>query len=137
MTKFRIGDRVRVVDGYDFGLCGTVTGIRSGYVGKYVVSTDSQQISYRSGRDMELECMQNKKKIYCFAGCGTSSFESKGTRMWLCFRHEDNVCGGLLESPSVEEKVNLILDHLGLQVTVEPQKTVLVEKDVKIPSDQE
>ncbi len=84
-------------------------------------------ISYFSGRDMELKEMQGKKKIYCCVPkCSTYSFESSGTIQWQCDKHcptayqECNV--------SLEEKVDLILDHLKLDVTTEPKKVVLVER---------
>ncbi len=85
-------------------------------------------ISYFSGRNMELKEMQGKKKIYCCVpGCDTSSFESKGTIQWQCFHHCPTAFQDA-ETVSLEEKVNLILEHLKLDVTTEPKKVVLVER---------
>ena len=74
--------------------------------------------------------MQGKKKVWCCAdGCTTTSFESKGTLLWRCFMHMD--CGDepdCTDRPSLEKKVDLILEHLGLEVTTKPAETVLTEK---------
>lgn len=87
-------------------------------------------VSYFSGRDMELKEMQGKKKVWCCAdNCTTTSFESKGTVLWRCFKHMD--CGDAPDCTdyvSLEEKVDLILEHLKLEVTTEPKKVVLKEK---------
>ena len=86
--------------------------------------------SYFSGRDMELLEMQGKKKIYCCVpDCRTYSFESKGVIQWQCDKHCPTAfieCEP--EKVSLEEKVDLILAHLGLEVTVKPAETMLTEK---------
>ena len=87
-------------------------------------------VSYFSGRDMELKAMQGKKKVWCcFDGCSTTSFESKGTILWRCYKHiqcaDEPDC---TDQVGLEEKVNLILEHLGLEVTTKPAETVLTEK---------
>jgi hypothetical protein len=86
------------------------------------------EISYFSGRDMEHKEMQGKKKIYCCVpGCTTYSFESKGTIQWQCDKHCPTAFTES-DTVSLEEKVDLILEHLGLEITTEPKKVVLAER---------
>lgn len=73
--------------------------------------------------------MQNKRKIYCYhSGCDIYSFESKGTLTWECYRH--NKCEKEIEVSklSTDEKLELLLEHLGLKIETEP-KVVEIEKN--------
>lgn len=137
MSKFTQGDIVVITDRRAEGAIAKIENWRGGRVAPYVVRILQEvpgmykqgQIAYFSGRDMELKEMQGKKKVWCCVdGCNTTSFESKGTVLWHCFRHID--CGDepdYTDSVSLSEKVDLILKHLGLEVKVEPKKAVLKE----------
>ena len=135
MSKFSVGD-VCIVTDRRGPMVVEVIAWRGGGVAPYQVRIiDSPgrvyapgSISYFSGRDMELKEMQGKKKIYCCVpGCDTSSFESKGTIQWQCFKH----CPTAFQdcnTVSLEEKVELILTHLGLEITTKPAEVTLTEK---------
>lgn len=135
MSKFKVGDICIVTDRRGPMLV-EVVAWRGGGVAPYqvkIISSDCGTyapgtISYFSGRDMELKEMQGKKKIYCCVPkCTTYSFESSGTIQWQCDKH----CPTAYQESNVtlEEKVDLILEHLGLEVTTEPAKTTLAKKD--------
>jgi hypothetical protein len=138
MAKFTQGDIVVITDSRAEGAIARIENWRGGRVAPYVVRIletkgchyKAGEISYFSGRDMELKEMQGKKKVYCaYQGCSIYSFESKGTLLWQCHNHLD--CTEKPQQPqciSLEEKVDLILDHLKLDVTIEPRKAVLVER---------
>lgn len=138
MNKFQKGDIVIITDNRCEGATARIENWRGGRVAPYVVrilkptSTfyKAGEITYFSGRDMEHKYMQGKKKVWCCVeGCNITSFESKGTILWRCFQHID--CGDEPDSTdrvSLEEKVDLILEHLGLDVVTEPSKTKLVER---------
>ena len=136
MSKFSVGDICIVTDRRGPMVVEVIANRRT-RVAPYQVKIISScgtsyapgSIAYFSGRDMELKEMQGKKKIYCCVpGCKTSSFESKGTIQWQCFQH----CPTAFQEANtvrLEEKVDLILEHLGLEVTTEPAKTTLAKKD--------
>lgn len=138
MSKFTKGDIVIITDCRAEGAVARVENWRGGRVAPYVVRIlepvgtmyKAGEISYFSGRDMELKYMQGKKKVWCCVeNCTTTSFESKGTVLWRCFKHMD--CGDApdrIDYVSLEEKVDLILAHLGLEVTIKPAETMLTEK---------
>jgi hypothetical protein len=126
MPKFSIGDMVIMTENRDKGHIGIVYANRGGRVAPYQVKMlDNNELTYRSGRDMELQTMGGKKKMYCCEGCGTYSFVDKGTVMWRCYKHND-----CTDEPDTEvslaEKVDMILEHLGLEIVVEPRKPTLV-----------
>jgi len=135
MSKFSVGDICIVTDRRG-PMTVQVIANRRTRVAPYQVKIISScgtayapgSISYFSGRDMELKEMQGKKKIYCCVpGCDTSSFESKGTIQWQCFQH----CPTAFQETntvSLEEKVDLILAHLGLEVTTKPAQITLTKK---------
>lgn len=135
MAKFDVGDICVVTDNRGPMIVEVIANRRSRVAPYQVKIIDScgttyapGSISYFSGRDMELKEMQGKKKIYCCVpGCNTSSFESKGTIQWQCFQH----CPTAFQEAStvsLEEKVDLILTHLGLEVTTKPAEITLTEK---------
>lgn len=135
MSKFKVGD-IAIVTDRRGPMVVEVIAWRGGGVAPYQVRIIESQggvyapgsISYFSGRDMELKEMQGKKKIYCCVPkCTTYSFESSGTIQWQCDKH----CPTAYQDCNVtlEEKVDLILEHLGLEVTTEPAKTTLAKKD--------
>lgn len=139
MPKFNIGDVAFLNEHRSKAMVIVrIVGWRGGGVAPYTCEiTQSDYYFYKvgathyfAGRDMELLEMQGKKKIYCCVPkCTTYSFESSGTIQWQCDKH----CPVPIEpiySPSLSEKVDLILEHLGLEVFTEPSKTVLkkVEK---------
>lgn len=125
MSKFQIGDMVVITENRDKGHIGIIHANRGGRVAPYQVKMlPDNELTYRSGRDMELK-MGGKKKIYCCEGCGTHSFVDKGTVMWRCFRHNDHL-DDLTTEVSLNEKVDMILEYLELKIEVEPRKPVLV-----------
>jgi len=138
VAKFSQGDIVVITRQCHEGTIARIENWRGGRVAPYVVrilqttSTfyKADDISYFSGRDMEIKEVQGKKKVYCAVqGCSIYSFESKGTLLWQCHNHYG--CNETIEQPagiSLEEKVDLILEHLKLDVTIEPRKAVLVER---------
>lgn len=134
MSKFSVGDICIVTDSRR-PMVVEVIAWRGGGVAPYQVRIIESRgvyapgsISYFSGRDMELREMQGKKKIYCCVPkCSTYSFESSGTIQWQCDKHCPTAyqdCGNV----SLEEKVELILTHLGLEITTKPAETMLTEK---------
>lgn len=148
MTKFTQGDVVVITDSRCEGGLGRIENWRGGNVAPYVVRIlettsclyKNGDLAYFSGREMELKDMQGKKKVYCcMPRCVTYSFESKGTMQWLCHKHCELKNCELPNYVSLEDKIDLILEHLGLEVTIEPQKVVLtkVKDDEQVPSDQE
>ena len=135
MPKFSVGDIAIVTRCSENTVIVQVTAWRGGGVAPYICKVlESDYYFYKPGdtvympgRDMELREMQGKKKIYCCVpNCSTYSFESKGTIQWQCDKHCPTA---FVESCDVtlEQKVDLILEHLGLEVTTEPQKVVLTE----------
>lgn len=136
MTKFTEGDIVTFTDSpLGWGITARVEGNRHSSVAPYIVRILETphsfyrvgKIIYRSGRGMELKEMQGKKKVWCCTpGCSTSSFESSGTLQWQCVAH----CSKEYRqnNPSLEEKLDLLLEHLGLEVITEPRRTVIVER---------
>lgn len=143
MAKFSVGDVIVLTRRHHEGVVAQVVGWRGGGVAPYSIRIlegdyfyKTGKITYMSGRDMELKEMQGKKKVWCcHQGCNTYSFEDKGTLKWECYKHYPNKfnCGGEVKEPecdgvSLEEKVDLILNHLGLEVTVKPAETALTEK---------
>lgn len=144
MSKFSQGDIAVVTDHGREGIIVRIENWRGGRVAPYVVRILKSHspnykvgdISYFSGRDMELKEMQGKKKVYCcHQGCSTYSFEDKGTLQWECFKHYPNkfnpdfeeVCS---EEPSIEQKLDLILEHLDLEIVIEPKKVTLKKKGI-------
>ncbi len=134
MPKFKVGD-ITIVTDRRGPMVVEVVAWRGGGVAPYQVRIIESPggvyapgtISYFSGRDMELKEMQGKKKIYCCVPkCSTYSFESSGTIQWQCDKH----CPTAYQECNVtlEEKVELILTHLGLEVTTKPAETMLTEK---------
>lgn len=138
MSKFTQGDIVIITDTRAEGAVARIENWRGGWVAPYVVRIlqptgnfyKAGEITYFSGRDMELKYMQGKKKVWCCVdGCNTTSFESKGTVLWRCYKHID--CGDEpdpTDGISLNEKVDLILEHLGLEVTTKPAEVTLSEK---------
>lgn len=138
MSKFKQGDIVVITDNRAEGAIARIENWRGGRVAPYVVRIlqpvgtmyKANEISYFSGRDMELKYMQGKKKVWCCVdGCSTTSFESKGTVLWRCYRHID--CGDApdcTDQVSLEQKVDLIMAHLGLEVVTKPAEVTLAEK---------
>lgn len=137
MAKFCVGDVVVFTRRHHEDVIAQVEKWRGGGVAPYQVRIlkgdyfyKTGEISYKAGRDMELKAMQGKKKIYCCVpGCSTYSFESKGTIQWQCHNH----CPAAFNEQdtnnvSLEEKVDLILAHLGLEVTTKPAEIMLTEK---------
>lgn len=135
MPKFSVGD-IAIVTDRRGPMTVEVIAWRGGGVAPYQVRIIEAKcgvyapgtISYFSGRDMEHKAMQGKKKIYCCVPkCTTYSFESSGTIQWQCDKH----CPTAYQAEgtvSLEEKVELILAHLGLEVTIKPVEVALSEK---------
>lgn len=142
MSKFSVGDMVRFTSNLsEHYIVGKIIGWRGGSVAPYIVEIIESDYSlyktgekaYRSGRDMELKrkgTMGGKKKVYCcHQTCNTYSFEDKGTIKWECFKHYPNNfnnTGCIKESEmnthlSTEDKLNLLLDYLGLEIETEPK----------------
>ncbi len=137
MSKFDVGDIaivtdrrgpmvVKIIENRHTRVAPYKVQIINGMRGVYAPGT----ICYFSGRDMELIEMQGKKKIYCCVpDCRTYSFESKGTIQWQCDKHCPTAFADCeTDKVSLEEKVDLILAHLGLEVTTKPAETMLTEK---------
>lgn len=141
MTKFSQGDIAIVTDNGREGIIVRIENWRGGRVAPYVVrilksnspNYPEGSISYFSGRDMELKEVKNKKKVYCCdSNCTTYSFVDKGVIQWSCYKHctyELPDCDN--ECISLEEKIDIILEHLGLEFVTEPQKTKLVKREQK------
>lgn len=136
MPKFAVGDTTYLSNRRGkTTVIAKITGWRGGGVAPYVceiIKSDDYfykvgAVHYFPGRDMELLEMQGKKKIYCCVpNCSTYSFESKGTVQWQCDKHCE-FSAPAYQNPTLEEKVDLILEHLGLEISIEPQKVVLKE----------
>ena len=82
--------------------------------------------------------MSGKKKVWCcHQTCNTYSFEDKGILKWECFKHYPNNfnrTGCVKEcemntSLTTEDKLNLLLEHLGLEIESEPK--VIKKKTTK------
>lgn len=111
MNKFKKGDIVIFTREAGEGTIARVENWRGGGVAPYVVrileprggyNYSVGQITYMSGRNMELKDMETEK---CSVSC--------------------------------EEKIDLILNHLGLEFKVEPRKLVLVEKEINQRGEEE
>lgn len=134
MAKFKVGDICIVTDNRA-PMVVEVIAWRGGGVAPYQVKILEARgayapgsISYFSGREMELREMQGKKKIYCCVPkCTTYSFESSGTIQWQCDKHCPTAYQECV-NVTLEEKVDLILAHLGLEITTKPAETMLTEK---------
>lgn len=140
MSKFSKGDIVIITDDMGEGTIARVENWRGGRVAPYVIrilkSTGSTyrvgEITYRSGRDMELKdmCMSGKKKVWCcHAGCNTYSFEDRGILKWECYKHYPNKFNDTgeikeceVDGITLEQKVDLLFSHLGVGLVVEPQQ---------------
>lgn len=139
MAKFTKGDIVVLTRRNYEGTIARIERWRGGHVAPYEVrileSTGTfyraGHLTYFSGRDMELKDMQGKRKVYCCSpGCSTYSFESRGVIKWECYRHFSPGCEEQqTDDVSLEQKVDLILEHLGLEVATEPKKVVLAERN--------
>jgi len=138
MSKFNIGDIAFITDGRGPAVVEIIEN-RHTRVAPYRVKIlearpgsvyHPGELSYFSGRDMELLEMQGKKKVQCDRmGCRTYCFLDRGVVTWECQQHYSGKIEpcDILE-PSLEEKVDLILTHLGLEVTVKPAEMMLTEK---------
>lgn len=134
MPKFSVGDTTFLTNRRSKStVVVKITGWRGGGVAPYICSIiQSDDYFYKvgekhyfPGRDMELLEMQGKKKIYCCVPkCTIYSFESSGTIQWQCSRHDPQTCV-VQENPSLAEKVDLILDHLGLEIVIKPSEVIL------------
>lgn len=149
MNKFKQGDIVVVTDSRCEGATARIENWRGGRVAPYVVRIlkttgtfyKAGELTYLSGRDMELKdmCMSGKKKVWCcHAGCNTYSFEDKGILKWECFKHYPNnfnKSGELKDCEmddfvTLEQKIDMLFEHFGLDIEVKPQKVVLVQRKV-------
>lgn len=84
--------------------------------------------------------MEGKKKVWCCrVGCNTYSFEDKGILMWECYHHYpnrwNNYKGKVKEcivntQLTTEDKLNLLLEYLGLEIESEP-KVIKKTEDTK------
>jgi hypothetical protein len=146
MAKFNKGDIVIITDTRCEGGIGRIENWRGGRVAPYVVRVLKSttgfykvgEITYLSGRDMELKdmCMSGKKKVWCcHAGCNTYSFEDRGILKWECFKHYPNSFNNTgeikeceVDDITLEQKVDLLLEHLGVELVIEPQKVTLKAK---------
>lgn len=138
MAKFTQGDIVVITDHiHGEGVICRVENWRGGRVAPYVVRILESdvpgypvgEIRYKAGRDMELRYMEGKRKVWCsYSGCRTYSFEGKGTIVWRCCKHLSADCEPSRDEITLSEKVDLILDHLGLDVVIEPRRAVLAER---------
>lgn len=146
MTKFAKGDLVIISRSHSEGAVGLVENWRGGNVAPYVVrilkATSNfykvGEITYLSGRDMEHQDMQGKKKIHCIhQGCSSYSFEDQGVLQWQCSKHYPCELTVPTRMPriSTDDKVNLILEHLGLEVSIKPASISLEKIDPNKPKD--
>lgn len=137
MTKFETGDIAVITRrGSEHGCLVKIKGWRGGRVAPYVVEFENGKVSYFPGRDMEPidMSMSGKHKVYCVhEGCNTYSFESVAVLEWQCFLHYPNKFNCVRKERVVQtrltpdEKIDLILDYLGLEIKTEPE-VVKVEK---------
>lgn len=133
MPKFSVGDTAIITRRNTKLTLVKVIGWRGGGVAPYICSVIKSDDNfyklgdkvYMPGRNMELAEMQGKKKIYCCVPkCTIYSFESSGTIQWQCSKHDQQPCL-VQESPSLAEKVDLILGHLGLEIVIKPSEVIL------------
>ena len=139
MSKFEIDDIVVITrNGSEFGLHARIKGWRGGRVAPYVIEfIESGKVSYYPGREMEHwdMSMSGKHKVYCIhSGCNTYSFESVAILRWQCFMHYPNKFNQTKERKVVtrltlEEKFDLLLEHLGLEIKTEPEIVKIEKKE--------
>jgi len=74
--------------------------------------------------------MSGKRRVCCYhQGCSTHSFEDKGILNWECYKHSPNDFNRHVKVKeyevntqlTTEDKLNLLLEYLGLEIESEPK----------------